>query len=195
MSFVTNAKTQTTPNKDIEDIFDQNDDLTTEREFSNKQYKSYSEKFYNEGFREALSDIEDEAKDQAQNVNEEKALQISFDTGYQSAFSIAKKLSVLSSAAKTYLNLKAVGQPKDNLEDIIEINNALDTAHDQLNNHIKQNENSQAIIQQSLKSCESDKQVYAQQKTEEINKQWSLRLSESLNLTNLETKCKKLLDL
>ena len=151
MSFVTNAKTQTTPNKDIEDIFDQNDDLTTEREFSNKQYKSYSEKFYNEGFREALSDLEDEAKDEAQTVNEVKALQISFDTGYQSAFSIAKKLSVLSSAAKTYLNLKAVGQPKDNLEDVIEINNALDTAHDQLNNHIRQNDNSKAISQKIRK--------------------------------------------
>lgn len=195
MSFVTIAKNQTTPDKDIEDIFDQNDDLTTEREFSNRQYKSYSEKFYNEGFREALSDLEDEAKEEAQNVNEEKALQIAFDRGYQSAFSIAKKLSVLSSAAKTYLELKAIELPQDTLKDIIEINIALDTAKDQLNNLVRQNENTIAISDQSPKRSESNKQVYAQQKAEEINKQWSLRLSERLNLTDLEMRCEKLLDL
>lgn len=195
MSFVTIAKNQTTPDKDIEDIFDQNDDLTTEREFSNRQYKSHSEKFYNEGFREALSDLEDEAKEEAQNVNEEKSLQIAFDRGYQSAFSIAKKLSVLSSAAKTYLELNATELPQDTLKDIIEINIALDTAKDQLNNLVRQNENTIAISEQSPKRSESNKQVNAQQKSEEINKQWSLRLSERLNLTDLEMKCKKLLDL
>ena len=120
MNSTTNSDSETSRKDDIEDVFDQNEDVAFNREFANRQYKTYSSKFYNEGFREALSNLEEEAGADDSDLNDEKALQIAFDEGYQTAFSISKKLSILISAVKTYLDLKCANLTEGILKDLKE---------------------------------------------------------------------------
>ena len=87
---------------DVDDIFDQTDSATFEQEFSNRQYDKYVSKFYNEGYREALSDLEDKASTET-SESENNVLQTAFDKGYNSAFLVSKKLATLSASVKTHL--------------------------------------------------------------------------------------------
>jgi hypothetical protein len=79
---------------DIEDIFygDQNDNVAFDQEIANKHFDNYGTKFYNEGFREALSFLEDEAGVDSSNAKDDHILQTSFDQGYETAFVISKQL-------------------------------------------------------------------------------------------------------
>lgn len=101
--FERNLKQSSTTNTDIDDIFDQTDNVHYEKELANKQYDKYVGKFYNEGFREALYFLEDEAGAQPTNSKNEHALQISFDKGYETAFILAKEVTTLRNAAKIHL--------------------------------------------------------------------------------------------
>ena len=98
-------KQLSTTNTDIDDIFDQTDNVHYEKELANKQYDKYVGKFYNEGFREALSFLEDDAAAQQPDSRNEHALQMSFDKGYETAFAAAKQFSTLRNGVKTYLEL------------------------------------------------------------------------------------------
>ena len=83
---------------DIEDTFDQGDEIANEKQFANKEYDKYTEKFYNEGFREALFALEEQAAEGTSNSNNENVLQASFDQGYASALKIALQLFSAKSA-------------------------------------------------------------------------------------------------
>jgi hypothetical protein len=65
---------------DIEDIFygDQNDNVAFDQEIANKHFDNYGTKFYNEGFREALSFLEDEAGVDSSNAKVALILQMRF---------------------------------------------------------------------------------------------------------------------
>ena len=64
---------------DIEDIFDQTVQVADEKQFADKQYDKYTGRFYNEGFREALSALQDQAEGGKVNSNDENILQKSFN--------------------------------------------------------------------------------------------------------------------
>ena len=98
-----NVNKSSPTNTDIDDVFDQTDDVNHEQQFAQKQYDRYVGKFYNEGFREALSFLEDEAGAQPTNSENVHALQNSFDKGYETAFAAAKQFSTLRNGVKTYL--------------------------------------------------------------------------------------------
>ena len=81
-----------------EDFYgDQSDNIAFDQEIANKQFDKYASKFYNEGFREALSFLEDEAGEDASNSKDDHILQTSFDQGYETVFVISKQLFIHNS--------------------------------------------------------------------------------------------------
>jgi hypothetical protein len=81
--------------------------VANQTEFANKRYDKYTARFYNEGFREALSAVQDEADGlkTTANSNAENILQKSFDCGYASCFQVARQLSTARVALKVYLEM------------------------------------------------------------------------------------------
>ena len=193
MNSTTNSDSETSRKDDIEDVFDQNEDVAFNREFADRQYKTYTSKFYNEGFREALSNLEDEAGADDSELNDEKALQIAFDEGYQTAFSISKKLSILISAVKTYLDLKCANLTEGILKDLKELDSDLTVAQDKLLYLLRQNENL-PVNEISTTNVDTNMQVNPRERTKIIDKQWCHQLKESVDFINLEKRCTAILN-
>ena len=193
MNSTTNSDSETSRKDDIEDVFDQNEDVAFNREFADRQYKTYTSKFYNEGFREALSNLEDEAGADDSELNDEKALQIAFDEGYQTAFSISKKLSILISAVKTYLDLKCANLTEDILKDLKELDSDLTVAQDKLLYLLRQNENL-PVNEISTTNVDTNMQVNPRERTKIIDKQLCHQLKESVDFINLEKRCTAILN-
>ena len=193
MNSNTNSDSETSRKDDIEDVFDQNEDVAFNREFANRQYKAYTSKFYNEGFREALSNLEDKAGEDDSDFYDEKALQIAFDKGYQTAFSISKKLSILISAVKTYSDLKCANLTEDKLKDLKELDSDLTVAQDKLHYLLRQNENKPAN-EISTTNDNTHMEINPKERTKIIDKQWCHQFKESLDFINLEKRCKAILN-
>ena len=184
---------------DIDDVFygDQTDNLLCDTEFSNKQYDRYVGKFYNEGFREALSFLEDEAGGDTSSSKDEHVLQISFDKGYESAFEISKQLSTLSNAIRTYLELSK-NAPKTilnaELSDIEKLCADLEEAKLKLGELV----NGGAIASTTNNDTREDTKepnMSIQQKLANIDENWHSKLSEIIYLPDLQKKCQLFLDL
>ena len=193
MNSTTNSDSGTSWKDDIDDVFDQNEDIAFNREFANRQYKAYTSKFYNEGFREALSNLEDKAGEDDSDLNDEKALQIAFDEGYQTAFSISKKLSILISAVKAYSDLKCANLTEDELKDLKELDSDLTVAQDKLHYLLRQNENL-GVNEISTTNDDTNMQVNPKERTKIIDKQWCHQIKESFDYINLEKRCKAILN-
>jgi len=181
---------------DIDDIFDQSVELNCDKEFANKQYDKYVESFYNAGFREALTFIEDESSADAIN-SEEHALQSSFDKGYETAFTTSRKLSTLISAVKTYIDfLKENTEPQlqENLRELESLNLELDAAKLKLNDLVKSS--AVALIDDGLaEKNKIDTNITVQQRIANLDEKWCSKLSDTINLPDLQTRCNKLLDI
>ena len=175
---------------DVDDIFDQTDSATFEQEFSNRQYDKYVSKFYNEGYREALSDLEDKASTET-SESENNVLQTAFDKGYNSAFLVSKKLATLSASVKTYLKAyknisgSEVIQKKQQLENIsVEI------------------ETTELSIKDFLKGYEStpkkeqyDTKLSTEQQIANIDEEWCSKFRDIVDLEDLQNRCANLLDI
>ena len=175
---------------DVDDIFDQTDSATFEQEFSNRQYDKYVSKFYNEGYREALSDLEDKASTET-SESENNVLQTAFDKGYNSAFLVSKKLATLSASVKTHLKIyknisgSEVIQKKQQLENIsVEI------------------ETTELRIKYFLKGYEStskkeqyDTKLSTEQQIANHDEEWCSKFRHIVDLDDLQHRCVSLLDI
>ena len=184
-----NAQVGDDSSLDIENIFDQSNEIDCDKDFANKQYDKYVENFYNAGYREALSFVEDEAGADTFN-SEEHALQLAFDKGYETAFITAKNISILANAVRTHLVfIRNNSDPllQANLHELESLNLELDLAKIKLEEVV----GSSSIAENN----KSDKIFTVKQRIVKIDDEWSSKLSDTINLPDLQKKCKVLLDI
>ena len=174
---------------DVDDIFDQTDSATFEQEFSNRQYDKYVSKFYNEGYREALSHLEDNASTKT-SESENNVLQTAFDKGYNSTFLVSKKLATLSASVKTHLMIyknisgSEVIQKKQQLENIsVEIK----TTEMRIKDFLKGYE--------STPKKEHDTKLSTEQQIANLDEEWCSKLRDIVDLDDLQHRCANLLDI
>lgn len=175
---------------DVEDIFDQTDDATSEQEFSNRQYDKYASKFYNEGYREALSNLEDIASTET-SESENNVLQTGFDKGYNSAFLVSKKLATLSASVKTHLKMyktvsgSEVNQKKQQLENIsVEIETTELRIKDFLNGY-----------ESTPKMEQYDTKLSTEQQIANLDEDWCSKFRDIVDLDDLHHRCVNLIDI
>ena len=194
--FDQNLKESSTPNTDIDDIFDQTDNVHYEKELANKQYDKYVGTFYNEGFREALSFLEDEAGAQPTNSKNEHALQISFDKGYETAFIIAKQVATLGNAAKIKLEF-AKDDPdilsSNELTELQKLSTDLDLARAKIDELVSGG----TITASGDNGTEQEKNtnISIEKEVDRLDANWCSKLTEIICLHELRDRCKVILDI
>ena len=199
---------------DIEDTFDQSDEVANEKEFANKTYDKYTERFYNEGFREALFALQEQAAEGTISSNDETLLQASFDQGYASALHVALQLSTAKSAVESYLELskrdkvtyskgntneitdQAVSEPVSNerLIEIDKLNSDLDEAQTKLTDLIEYR-NSSCATDLNADMTKRNHGYDNQNRVNEIDQMWKYKINELFDLQVLKERTATLLNI
>ena len=180
---------------DIGDIFygDQSNNIACDQEITNKQYDMYSNKFYNEGFREALSVLDDKAGAGTSDSKDEHILQSSFDQGYETAFVISKQLYTVRTAIKTYLELLKVDNTNiKHVSELEKLNLDLDAAKIKLDKLV-QGEIVILVPPQSQASDTWNKFNSSHEKIVELDEKWRSTFNDIINLQDLGLRCTRLL--
>jgi hypothetical protein len=195
--FERNLKQSSTTNTDIDDIFDQTDNVHYEKELANKQYDKYVGKFYNEGFREALYFLEDEAGAQPTNSKNEHALQISFDKGYETAFILAKEVTTLRNAAKIYLEF-AKDDPdvllSNDLTELQKLSTDLDLAKVKIDELVNGGTITATVDKDSEQQAKNTN-ISIEQEVDRLDGNWCSKFTEIIRLQELRNRCKLILDI
>ena len=190
-------KQLSTTNTDIDDIFDQTDNVHYEKELANKQYDKYVGKFYNEGFREALSFLEDDAAAQQPDSKNEHALQMSFDKGYETAFVLAKQITTLKNAANVYLEL-AKDDPNilssNDLTELQKLSIEIDSAKVKLDEHVNGGAIAATVDKYANQGTKNTNISIAHQ-VDKLDENWCSKLPEIISLQELRNRCKLILDI
>lgn len=180
---------------DIEDIFygDQTDNIACDQEIANKQYDKYGTRFYNEGFREALSLLQDEA---GVDASKENILQASFDQGYETAFVTSKQLFSAITAVKTYLELgkkdNSEAFSSEHVSDLEKLNLDLDAAKIKLDELVKDGIGV-SVTPESKASDSVNTNNSSQQSIVELDERWRSKINDIINLQDLRMRSTKLL--